>query len=483
MSFQRWIFHEQLGEFVKYANYAARELFDKLDPQLNPRVVLLAIPYGDGTDDIRIEPDGGIYRHEAFASIRDQIRQFDESWLTNFAFDVQGVLWQERVELRYTIQDVLDQDLAKSDSVAFATFPSFMRGCCVIIVLNLSKHVLFSHYAVPMEGSRGLNPESLIYEAISSFLYGSLPWLDKLALGHSYVFLEEKGEVALREAAHWLMRSIAKRSEGIAHDLLTVCNVISTLSYEGSKSRGRMIISRDNHPNVESIIRFDRLVGLENYRRIRKLLEIASAELSLLSDSIGIYGLGKPALEAYDEKRADLFIVEFTGHHQWRLIHAGHEVMIVHNGEARLPSAPLREAEFHTKVQEKFPGIAEKDLSGLWSLAREAVRQQHGSMLVITDHAKVEAQRLAGQSTVIAPLKLTSDLMLPLSSIDGAIMMTPPGICHAIGVILDGMASENGDPARGARYNSAVRYLEYARGKGHACLIIVISEDGMINIM
>jgi hypothetical protein len=54
------------------------------------------------------------------------------------------------------------------------------------------------------------------------------------------------------------------------------------------------------------------------------------------------------------------------------------------------------------------------------------------------------------------------------------------GKCHSIGVILDGLASERGDAARGARYNSAIRYVE---SSAHACLAVVLSEDGLINII
>ena len=51
---------------------------------------------------------------------------------------------------------------------------------------------------------------------------------------------------------------------------------------------------------------------------------------------------------------------------------------------------------------------------------------------------------------------------------------------HAIGVILDGVATEIGDPSRGSRYNSAVRYLETSE---IATLFILVSEDGMINVL
>src|ERR1035441_9320972 len=47
-----------------------------------------------------------------------------------------------------------------------------------------------------------------------------------------------------------------------------------------------------------------------------------------------------------------------------------------------------------------------------------------------------------------------------LTNMDGGVLIDPQGQCHAIGVILDGTASRNGDPARGSRYNNAIRYID-----------------------
>lgn len=55
---------------------------------------------------------------------------------------------------------------------------------------------------------------------------------------------------------------------------------------------------------------------------------------------------------------------------------------------------------------------------------------------------------------------LDKSLIRNVASIDGAILLDSTGICHSIGVILDGIATEKGRSDRGARYNSAVRYVE-----------------------
>lgn len=70
-----------------------------------------------------------------------------------------------------------------------------------------------------------------------------------------------------------------------------------------------------------------------------------------------------------------------------------------------------------------------------------------------------------------------------LSSIDGSILLDEKGVCHAIGVILDGLASEKCTPSRGARFNSSIRYIEQMRNKKTPCMSIVVSEDGHVDLM
>lgn len=54
------------------------------------------------------------------------------------------------------------------------------------------------------------------------------------------------------------------------------------------------------------------------------------------------------------------------------------------------------------------------------------------------------------------------------------------GSCHAIGVILDGVAKDGCTPSRGARYNSAIRYVDTSTAQR---LAFVISEDRTLDII
>jgi hypothetical protein len=59
-------------------------------------------------------------------------------------------------------------------------------------------------------------------------------------------------------------------------------------------------------------------------------------------------------------------------------------------------------------------------------------------------------------------------------------LLTPKGVCHAISVILDGIATDAGDPSRGARYNSALRYLSSANSP---TMCLVVSRDGNVDLL
>jgi DNA integrity scanning protein DisA with diadenylate cyclase activity len=145
-------------------------------------------------------------------------------------------------------------------------------------------------------------------------------------------------------------------------------------------------------------------------------------------------------------------------------------------GQPHLPQPRIAQAKLRRDLEATFPGLSPAQADRLISLVRAASRQSHGALLVISARAEDEAQRLATQCTRVTPVRLTPELLLRLTAIDGAVLLNPRGICFAIGAILDGLATPHGDPSRGARYNSSVRYVA---GQPQ-CLAVVVSEDGLV---
>ena len=103
-------------------------------------------------------------------------------------------------------------------------------------------------------------------------------------------------------------------------DLFNICNYLSSLKYEGDFSVGKIVICKDDHPNIDIVLKLTEPIQLQNHRGVRKLLEITSDELHLHSDGIQITGLTR-LVGDYNPQQENLFIASFTGSHKWEFLH------------------------------------------------------------------------------------------------------------------------------------------------------------------
>jgi DNA integrity scanning protein DisA with diadenylate cyclase activity len=218
---------------------------------------------------------------------------------------------------------------------------------------------------------------------------------------------------------------------------------------------------------------------MNDYRAVRKVLQMSSSDIKLLSDSGYIFGLGK-IIGTYDEKLEDLFFIRFTKYFTWELLHNYNKLMQVEYGQPRLPKTELDKTKFEEAVKKTFKEIKPEQIEKLWNFVIVAAEQKHGTIVVISSEAEKEAKRLGKQSIKIKPILLNPQIIKKVTAIDGAILIEPSTICHAIGVILDGLASDKGTLSIGARYNSAIRYVESSK---NPCLVIVVSQDGMKDLV
>jgi hypothetical protein len=292
-----------------------------------------------------------------------------------------------------------------------------------------------------------------------------------------------------RDADDFLRRAGDKFAQGVAARVDPMCiegadglfrslNMISSLRYEKAVGAGRLLLGRREHPSVAEQVSFASPTALNNYRAVRKLVELASDDLPLFCNPERVFGLAN--IQTYRDGDEDLFQVEILGQHHWELRHNGKALMRVQYGLPSLPKLPFDEEKFRSDLRRIFLGIGGEDVDRLVALARTAERESHGTMLVITEAAETEAARLAPQGTPISPCQLSPELLKHLTPIDGALILSPTGVCHAIGTILDGKATQNGDPGRGARFNSAIRYYEAVEDR---CIILVVSSDGGVDFV
>jgi hypothetical protein len=277
--------------------------------------------------------------------------------------------------------------------------------------------------------------------------------------------------------AMMLPAAVAGRNPFGLHGAFDACNTISTLKYEGKEGVGRMLFAKRNHADVEAAVILKKPVYLRSFGAIRKLLQMASKDLALLCDSEAVYGLGR-VRPSYQLDSESVFTVQFSRQFTWDLLHGPNHLMHVKYGQAaiRPPTFPVE--KFRGDLPRVFPGILPDAVERLCNMARSAAAQKHGCMLVISPNALGEAERLRAQSTLVEPFELSETVMDLVTAIDGSVLVDLNGTCHAIGVILDGLADDACTPERGSRYNSAVRYYAQHRDT----MVVVKSEDGMVSI-
>ncbi|HFK1496556.1 TPA: diadenylate cyclase [Bacillus paranthracis] len=259
-------------------------------------------------------------------------------------------------------------------------------------------------------------------------------------------------------------------------------NEISSLKYEGDECVGKILFCKNIEPIKEKIIFIDKM-PLDKHKGVRKLLEIATDDIYLLASGKEIYGFFETDEDSF--KSLSGYSITFTSHAKWDFEEFGEpkkKILSVGFGTPKLPKKSLEESEFVNGFKTVFKN--KYDYKKIWALTLEACKQRKGTMLIITEEAESEANRLCNQCFKIdySPESQNfKELIKYITSIDGGVLLHPNGKCYAIGTILDGKSVNTlGDITRGARYNSALRYINDSSSEN--CLIIIVSEDGMISL-
>ncbi|MBN8574775.1 MAG: DNA integrity scanning protein DisA nucleotide-binding domain protein, partial [Candidatus Kapabacteria bacterium] len=306
-----------------------------------------------------------------------------------------------------------------------------------------------------------------------------------------------------RKSAISMMQSVElfSRYEGNP-DLLALsklfytCNAVVSLNYEGKSCDGEIlflnrkdinVLLKPNHKlaGFRVYLVFEKPIKISNLRQLRKLLEASGQEIKIVSDSEFLFGLVSLDDSVNFHQLRSIYRVKFSKQSQWELYdRINQKIMIVEHGIPSLPKPNTNTNDLNVALNNIFQNIDEQQKSNLSELLKNLVDTKHGATLVITDQAQLEADRLGSSCIATVPRELEVSTIKSISSIDGAILVDLDAQCYAIGVILDGLSNNNTDnnedPARGSRYNSAIRYINTTENK---TIVAVISVDGMVNIL
>lgn len=485
------------------ADSTVRSIVGRLDKSLNPALAFVVVDpnllIDTGTIDAstvkehtavigRLEPD---MVERAFSGFRKKIRGIEEELAREDSALKAPFNWykqraEKQMSIGYTLEAIFNYADASKHTIYFADRAVYREDDRVFVcaVIRLDRKSYESHYRLSMPITFNEASTSLLDLTINQLLQACfIALLAPSADIHEFL---NQARNAVTDAARAMVafrfRRRTKSCQPTKLDLFGDCNAVAALPYESKGGKGKLVVAERRHPNIKTEIQFRNAINLSDHQMMRKMLEMAQEDSCLLSDTRQVYGLGNVS-GVYDHTREDLFVIEFVKQHSWRLLHAQRELMTVTLGRPKL-ALPIISAEafsqhFHRHVYRRKTS----SLGLLYEIIKATTALRHGALLVISNKAEQEAKRLGGQAVRVKPFLLRVENVPRLTAIDGAVLLDPSGLCHAVGVILDGQAVKTGDPSRGSRYNSALRYILTARKRRDKCIGVVVSEDGMINFL
>ncbi|WBA43364.1 diadenylate cyclase [Hymenobacter canadensis] len=475
--------HQSL--FRVSAQLFAEGIFNLLDRTLKPEVFLLGLASARETDEpqaVVVEPATLRYTPADFAGVKARAVALEPDGPREVVYHLhpadhdryEKLRWYELLR-RATVQTLEDLTASRGEErLSFCSPPVSLYGYQVVVILQLSAEAYQAYYMLPVPGP-GNRPTSLVHAAVQEFLLDCSRALRESDTDDDRPVLDRDYNEVLRAAG----RSFMLRAAAGTHGLYDACNGVAALRHEGDEGVGLMLVARRHHPAIVPVLTLESPIPLRDHRRIRKLLELSEDHTALVSDATDVFGLGylvSPEDPAYEP----LFTVHFTRHYSWELSHNEQVMMKVVSNTPRLPQGRVDAENFARAIVRIFPYLDTDAVAYLWELTQRATEQTNGTILVISEGAAQEAVRLTRQCFRVAPRLMTPSVLRLVTNIDGAVFVAPDGTCHAIGAILDGLATEKGDSSRGSRYNSALRYVESSR---YACLAVVVSEDGLIDLL
>jgi len=467
----------------------AQEVLQVIAPAVEPRAILVGIRTSGNKEGppVCVDPDEGDWDPTFFSGCAVRAEHIyathpDQSIICGDAARMHDKPENIRGKsVREAVQEVTGAYDTQHDTSTFCGVPARISGYHVVPILQFNRSRIqdLPQLATPIRYFDRTSSTGLFESTVACLLDESTDALGGKDPGRYLNDTFPADTTALlRDAGGRFCTAIALTSGDMALlDAFNALNIISALPYEGAGAVGELVFAHADSEAVDLRVRFNKPVRIHEHKLARKIIEMSGYGLLCVNHGAeGIIGLG--VLHATEAD--DVIRISFSGHYKWDLYYKNRLLMRTAFGVPSLPSVRLKEEAFRSNAHRIFSGIDGRAERRLWRIVEAAMEQRHGTIIVISEAAEEEAARLKKQSLGISPIELTHDLAHRLSGIDGALLIDPKGICYAIGVILDGMATNDGDLSRGARYNSASRYLSSAKSP---TICLVVSEDGYVNLL
>ena len=328
------------------------------------------------------------------------------------------------------LQNQLEDELKNDKNATVISSPFLDSGKIVFFILYLTKKLMNS-----------LSEHQILYEKISESLFDFLS--EQWKSNSTYFYNGSTSSIIIRKATDSLVTEISKQC----------CSYNDFALYETIN-----------------------LSMLNILRLIRKLLELSDQKenIGIISDTNTIYGIGKPKSDE------NLYSVSFSKDHKWTLLKNSTELLTMKNNLLVFSNSLPSKKDFMKYAGKIFQG-SEK-IAEMHSIIMALCEQHKGTILVIKKDASELAQKYQDLAILTKKVKLDSENVRKLSSIDGAILMDENCICHGFGAVLDGLDSGCGNRARGSRFNSSERFYKlYRNEKDTDFMVFILSDDGNYN--
>ena len=464
--------------------FRAKQVFEKLGAEVEPRVLLVGLRRAESGDGhpVCVEPEDDGWPVALFQGLDvDVDKAIPTHPLQRMFYGDERSMREKPTHIRQQtiaseVRRRLDDEDRRLGRQSFCSEAYPVDNYDVVCVVQVPSHLFDQYQSIEITWQEEPYETSLVHSCIQRLL----------AEGRRALALPEPGrshhddgmrsaEEIIRFAASSFMRSSFLAGRFCMSDLFEELNRVSQLRYEGRTGVGSLVLAAADDPNVEYVLRLANPVALSKARWSRKLLQMATGDAALLAEYGTIHGLGRVS-----DVSAPPYVVDFLDNEQWDFRRGERVLLRCRFGEARLPQEPIGRERFVDNMRRIFDRIAEPSIDRFLKVLDLLTKLPRGGSIIIAADAAAEAQRLAQQGTVINPVPLSKGLLERATAIDGSILADTQGVCHAIGVILDGQAVEDSTPSRGARYNSAVRYV--AAGS-QPRMAFVVSEDRTLDVI
>lgn len=301
----------------------------------------------------------------------------------------------------------------------------------------------------------------------------------KLYTGISGTFLREYASHAVRDCIiDKVGVKLGLDFQIRVYPLLDAVLGISKTNEEGKRPYGSItFIEPRSLSNVHFIAKFEtsQQILLTYFKHVRKLLQtVEHSSRALISDGISIVGIAQKPIHPFH------ITADFQGKFGFLSVE-DEKVCSFRDGNysSNTHRAKLFEME-EALLDFPLEPSARVDLFNIVaSLVHNAEDKMFGCTFVV-DLAE-QPTSIAGQS-LTPPIDLRQpnklELATGLSKVDGALHISADLHLHGFACLLDGPQVQNEDRARGARYNSALRFTALHK----KIIVVVVSSDRPVSI-